>query len=183
MPDSISTAEELSEVEKRVEFVMSSDTLMGDIRDVMLDRLKAMPKPWTVMSENEQRDLIWGVSSAAENLIRQAALLIAANGYPTIQGQVEQSTIKDDIKTIVRVAKSHPDRLSLMDAAGHSCILVIADVAQFMGERAPAKPDPEQPDMIETATLVDDDGVVTEITAPSSVVKTFRGKNKPDDAE
>lgn len=183
MPDTITAADEMSDVGRRVDFVMSSDTLMGDIRDAMLDRLKAMPKPWTVMSEREQRDLIYGVENAAGNLIRQAALLIAANGYPTIQGQVEQSTIKDDIKTIVRVAKSHPDRLALMDAAGHSCILVIADVAQFMGERAPAKPDPEQPDMIETVTNVDEDGIVTEITGPSNVVKHFRGKNKPEDSE
>src|ERR1700733_10470426 len=98
---------EMSDVEKRVDLVMSSDTLMGDIRDVILDRLKAMPKPWTVMSEREQRDLIYGVESAAENLIRQAALLIAANGYPIIGGMVESSTIKDDIKTVVRVSKVH----------------------------------------------------------------------------
>lgn len=183
-----------SETEKRVDLVMSSDTLKGDIRDVILDRLKAMPKPWTVMSENEQRDLIYGVESAAENLIRQAALLIAANGYPTIAGQVEQSTLKDDIKTVVRVSRSHPDRQALLDAAGHSCLIVIADVAQFMGERAPAEPDKDQADLplggeytdedgagMETVTLPGDHesvGSVT-ITAPAGVVKAFKAKNKP----
>lgn len=170
---------ELSDVEKRVELVMSSDTLMGDIRDAILDRLKAMPKPWTVMSENEQRDMIYGVESAAENLIRKASLLIAANGYPTIQGQVESSTIKDDIKTVVRVSKSHQDRLSLLDASGHSCLIVIADVAQFMGERAPATPDPEEPEL---DIPVADNGEATEPEAGEPVpgnVKPFKGKNKP----
>jgi hypothetical protein len=174
---------ELSDVEKRVELVMSSDTLMGDIRDVILDRLKAMPKPWTVMSENEQRDLIYGVESAAENLIRRAALLIAANGYPIIEGRVEQSALKDDIKTVVRVSKHHPDRLSLLDAAGHSCIIVIADVAQFMGERAPAEPDPEQPEL---DIPVADNGAATAAEPGEDVpgnVKPFKSKNKPVDGE
>ena len=36
--------------------VLNTDTLFGDLRDAILDRLKAMPKPWTVMSEQEQRD-------------------------------------------------------------------------------------------------------------------------------
>lgn len=172
-------AEELSAVEQRANLVLASDTLMGDIRDAILDRLKAMPKPWTVMSENEQRDLIYGVENAAQNLIRQAALLMAANGYPTINGQVESSTIKDDIKTVVRVSKTHGDRLALLDAAGHPCIIVIADIAQFLGERAPAEPDKDEPVLELGAEYTSQDGDGME----ASNVKPLKGKNKPADVE
>lgn len=125
--------------------VLNTDTLFGDLRDAILDRLKAMPKPWTVMSETEQRDMIYGVESATTHLIHAAVNLVAANGHPTIKATFESATVKDGLKAVLQLSRHDPMRHELIDTVGKAVVIVVADAEQFMGQKAPAKPDPREP--------------------------------------
>lgn len=136
----------MSEAAMKIEEpTLDTETLFGDLRDAILDRLKAMPKPWTVMSENEQRDLIIGVEMATRHLINSAVTLIAANGHPTIKATLASATVKDGIKAVLQMSMHDPMRHELMDAVGKPVVVVVAEVAQFLGEKSPAKPDPQEP--------------------------------------
>jgi len=125
--------------------VLNTDTLLGDLRDAMLARLKAMPKPWTTMSENEQREMIGGVERAAAHLISQAVELIAANGQPVIRATVDSCHIKDGLKVTLKASLHDAQRHKMTDAVGKSVLIVVADTQPFEGETAPAKPDPQAP--------------------------------------
>ena len=129
------------------EVALNTDTLFGDLRDAILARLRAMPKPWTVMSENEQTDMIEGVERVSRHLVFQAVKLIAANGHATIHATLVQCAMKDGIKVVLEVSKHDQMRHELMDAvvAGASAHIVLADADAFLGEREPAKADPDQP--------------------------------------
>lgn len=75
-----------------------TDTLLGDLRDAILQRLRALPKPWTVLSEREQADWIAGVEVVAQHLVHQTVLVVAAQGRPSVPGTIEKITIKDGCK-------------------------------------------------------------------------------------
>jgi hypothetical protein len=130
----------------------STDTLYGDLRDAILDRLRAMPKPYTVMSEQEQREMIEGVERVSAHLVNEAVKLIAANGKPTITATVEQCTAKDGIKVVLKASRHDPLRYELLDAVGKSALIVVADCEPYMGEKAPAKPDPDQTALVDPDT-------------------------------
>lgn len=142
-----------------LQFVGGTETLMGDLRDAILDRLKAMPKPWTTLSEADQREMIQGIEMVARTLVRSAVRLVAANGRPTLEGVLSQCTVKDGIKATVILSRHDPLRESLLNAVNEQILIVVADAEAYMGEKAPANPDPDQ------RAMVDPDGVVT----------TFRG--------
>lgn len=144
------------------EFV--TDTLVGDLRDALLGRLKAMPKPWTTMSEGEQQSLIDGCTNAARTLVALAAQIIAANGQPHIVATLEQVLIKDGAKLVLKASRHTPEIHDFIDAAGATVVLALADTQSFGGERSPAKPDPDEPEL-----PVEDAG--------SSKVKPFKSKD------
>jgi hypothetical protein len=143
----------------------STDTLYGDLRDAILDRLRAMPKPYTVMSEKEQGEMIEGVERVASHLVHQAVKLIAANGKPTIPATVEQCTAKDGIKVVLKVSLHDPLRYELLDAVGKPALLVVADASPYMGEDGPVKPDPDQPPL-------------PEVDGETGEIRPFRGRDK-----
>lgn len=153
-----------SDLDDRINALVDSSTLMGDLRDALLDRLKGMPKPWTVMSEAEQRDMIFGCERVATHLVTQAVRLIAANGHPSIQAELDSCTVKDGIKAVLNLSKHDPMRHELTDAVGKTVMVVVADIEPFMGQSKEAKPDPDQ------TTLPG--------TGGEENVKPFKGKDK-----
>ena len=158
--------------EEVIDFVVNSDTLFGDLRDAILDRLKHMPKPWTVMTESEQRDMIYGVEQVARHLVHEAVQIIAASGRPAIEARLEQCAVKDDIKIVIRANRHHGLREQLLDSVGKPVLIVVADEEAYMGERAPAKPEPDQQSLAIAAEVLANSG------DDGDTVKPFRGKPK-----
>lgn len=126
-------------------------TLTGDVRDFLLDRVKALGKPWAAMTEDEQADQIHAARDAAERLVTEACKIIAAGGKKALVGQLESIAVKDGIKAVVKFSKLDEQRHSLLDAQGSTVSVVFAGAEAFRGERGPAEPDPMQGDMLGAA--------------------------------
>jgi hypothetical protein len=107
--------------------------------------------------------MIDGCNQVATHLVVQATQILAANGRPTIRAMLEQATVKDGIKAVLTMSQHDEQRHALMDAVNSPVLIVVADHAPFMGERAPAKPDPDQRSIPGTE--------------PDDNVKPFRGKD------
>lgn len=135
---------------------MAADTLTGDVRDFVLDRIRHEQdkRPWDQRSEAEQRDTIHRVETMARDLVVRAVELIAAEGRRTIKATLEQVTIKDGIKATVTLSKFDPQRHCLMDAQGASILIVVADADEFTGERAEVQVKPDQAELIGDAGVV-----------------------------
>lgn len=140
--------EELTDDEQ---ITLAAETLSGDIRDFLLDRLRNMKKPYAAMSEDDQADVIHQATEAAERLVQQVVVLIASQGRKAIVGNLLQVTRKDSIKAVCEFAKTDELRHDLFDAQGSAVLLVVADARPFTGEQNPANPDPDQGDMMEAA--------------------------------
>jgi hypothetical protein len=70
-------------VEKPSAVEISAETLVGDIRDAVLTEFKQMPKPWVMMSEDEQERVIHRSREIADTIVHRAVSLIAEQGFST----------------------------------------------------------------------------------------------------
>lgn len=130
------------------EIQLAADTLVGDLRDAVIGKIKTLKKPWEKMSESEQRDTVQQVTNACTHLTKRTVELIAKNGRHTINATLESFTVKDGVKAVIKAPTTEEAILQLTQAQGHPILLVASASAQYEGERAPAKLDPDQSDMI-----------------------------------
>ena len=72
---------------------------------------------------------------------------MAVAGAPHVHCKISKWTVKDGIKLELAVTPLVDNMIALAEHGSRGAVLVLADVADFVGERAPAKPDPQQPDL------------------------------------
>jgi len=136
---------------------LSSETLSGDLRDVMLTHIRAMENPWSKLSERDQEDKIWAITNACETIVRRAVSMIAADGREVINVEVPKFTVKDKIVMEVVASVTTPSIEHLADNRGRAALLMFVSAADYVGEKTEAKADPDQPDLIDDDS---DDGNV-----------------------
>lgn len=146
--DSEEEAQESAEELTTEELMLRANTLVGDVRDFLLDRLKhdKEGKPWAQMSEAEQREAIQAATSAAENTIRQVVQLVATKGFTTARAEIDSFKIKGrQIVITLKSVASEENVLALLSGSGNFVSLTFANDEAFDQDRAPCKPDPDQP--------------------------------------
>ena len=124
-------------------------TLAGDLRDFVLDLLRTLPKTWAQMSEAEQTARAYAVSNACRKVVRDAVALLETDERTTIECLLEEVGFKPK-GIVAKLGLTYADpntRHALVDAQGKEILIVVADAAQYMGERAPAAIDKQQPEL------------------------------------
>jgi len=125
-----------------------TDTLSGDVRDVLLGHLRDMKVPWAMLSEDEQRDKIYAVSMCGQDVVRRVVQAVVKAGFPSIV--VSVGAIKIDKGVEIKLAASSTVETinRLAEHGKGAAVLVLAEAADFYGERVPATPDKDQPDLL-----------------------------------
>ena len=138
---------------------VATETLTGDIRDWILQKLKSEQdkRPWHLRSESEQRELVSQVDYQAGDMVRKAVEIIAAGGQPTIKATIKSVVIKDGMKATLNLSRSDPRRHDLADAVGTRVLVIVADADQFTGERAAVEITPDQGDFENSMVTHNDD--------------------------
>lgn len=141
-----------TEVEDKQPFItLASETLMGDLRDFILDRLRHdhQALPWDMRGEKAQIEMIQSVESACRHWVFRAVTLIAAGGQKAARGSLIKFVVKDGIQMQVNIAASDALRHELQDHVGNSVLVIIADAEQHQGERSAVKVTPDQSNMLD----------------------------------
>lgn len=123
---------------------IETPTLLGDVRDALLDRLRTMPKTWAEMSDQQQREMIDGCGRIATHLLTEAVRIIASQGFPTVNGKLVKAQVKDAMQLQVDVSRHDQERLTLIDAVGRPVLLVVTEPEMFSGQREKPKTSLEQ---------------------------------------
>ena len=125
------------------------DTLVGDVRDLMLSRIRQMRKPWQQMSEAEQRDTAEGIASGARHLVRKTVRLLSTYEWPHCVVTLGEVKIKGEkgIEAKIGAANVEENRNVLGDYVGQFAMLVMVDSETFMGTRGEVQIDPDQPEL------------------------------------
>jgi hypothetical protein len=125
-----------------------AETLAGDIRDALLTHVRAIRVPWAMLAEDEQQEVIDAISNTAKHAVRQACAVMAQAGAPHVHAKIAKWIVKGgDLKLELAVTPLVGNMIALAEHGSRGAILVLADASTFMGERALARADKDQPDL------------------------------------
>jgi len=126
----------------------STAKIFGDTRDVLLTHIRAMTKPWSRMTEDEQRNKIDAFSRAAEDVVRRAVGLVTRQGFDNVPVKLGRFTVDSgNIKGSFEAVYGERSVVALGDHGGRTAVLVLADADDYMGESAPPVVDPDEPEI------------------------------------
>lgn len=133
------------------DLVIQTDEMVFDVRDFLLDTIKARPKPWSGTSQAEQRDVAAACEHAAKELVRKVVEAVASNGVQSIRVLLTKVNMGTDIVISGKVktfGEEEEDRavLQLHRAIGKHVMLTRASADDYSGEGREADTDPDEPD-------------------------------------
>lgn len=120
-----------------------SRSLIWDLRDALLGQFKHRPRPWSGLSEGEQRDVAASFEHAAAELVRKVVETVAANGKVPVRVLLTKVTLGDDIVISGKVktlsADEEDEAVGLLHTArGHHVMLTVASKDDYaQGQREP----------------------------------------------
>ena len=81
---------------------MTADTIGKDLLQALLMELRLLPEPWPKLSKARQDDVIDRLRARVETSIKMAVHLLASEGRTVVAGGLDQITIKDGVKAVVK---------------------------------------------------------------------------------
>lgn len=122
---------------------------VGDARDAMLEVIRSAVD-WSKFDEQRQRDINAAVDGAARVIVQKIAEAMAGEGKHTIPATIEQVVIKDGLKIVLK-APLDLDNIPALAEAKRG-LLAIVNTEAFDHSRAPARVDPDQPELLSSET-------------------------------
>lgn len=137
---------------------VQAETLSGDIRDSFLTIFRDVKDPWAKLPEFDQMTINARVERLAQDLVRRAVFIALDRGFVHIPVTTGKAVLADGIKIEVSASRIAKNCTILGENPPGPAVLVFADVEDFIGERAPAPVDQDQPGL----PIVEVDGVERE---------------------
>ncbi len=123
-------------------------TLVGDMRDAMMEVFKHRPKPWSQMLGGEQADVAKAIEYAAKKVVHKAVLALAADNRPSVRALFQGFGAKGDLTgTLKFIDVKDDDVLALFHAQKKEVLLIVADAQAYMGQRRAADIQQDDPEL------------------------------------
>lgn len=106
---------------------MTATTIGRDLLSALVMELKLLPKPWAKLSQSKQDDIIDRLRDRVDTNIKMAVHLIASEGRTVVQGDLDQVTIKDGAKVVIKIGRGAESLHDLYDSQGKAVLIVVAD--------------------------------------------------------
>jgi hypothetical protein len=136
--------ERLIRIVEEAEF--ESGTLVGDIRDFLVDNAKHRPKTWHQMSAGEQADFNRNAEAVAKKVLRKLVLILAEQDDVSVHATLKGYAVDGETFKLKVVAKGDAETAAeLFRMDGHEVILIRADARQHFGQRREGEVLPDQP--------------------------------------
>ena len=123
---------------------MTADTVGKDLLQALLMELRLLPEPWPKLSKARQDDVIDRLRARVETSIKMAVHLLASEGRTVVAGGLDQITIKDGVKAVVKFSPNAENLHELYDVAGKSVLVVVADAGNHTGGMDEVAGEPDQ---------------------------------------
>ncbi len=112
---------------------MTADSIGKDILSALVTELKLLPDSWPKIPKIQQDDIIDRLRERVADNVRMAVHLLAAEGRTVVAGDLDQITIKDGVKAVIKFGSNAANLHELYDVAGKAVLLVVAHSAQHTG--------------------------------------------------
>jgi hypothetical protein len=128
-------------------FSLQAETLSGDIRDILLGHLRTIKVPWAMLNQDEQSDKIEVITNCAQDVVRRALAILIKGGFPALIVEVGAYKVDKGVEVKVQ-APATVENITLLAQHGKgTAVLILAEAADYYGERSPAVPTKDQPDL------------------------------------
>ena len=112
---------------------MTSETVGRDLLQALVQEIKLLPDVWAKIPKAKQDDVIDRLRARVESNVKMAVHMLAAEGRVTIAGDLDQITIKDGVKAVVKFGTGAANLHELYEVAGKSVLVVVANAADHTG--------------------------------------------------
>lgn len=112
---------------------MTVGTIGKDLLSGLVTELKLLPKPWPELSKARQDDIIDRLQARVERNVGMAVHLLAAEGRVVVAGDLDQITIKDGVKAVVKFGSNAANLNELYEHSGKMVLVVVANPADHTG--------------------------------------------------
>lgn len=114
---------------------MTADTVGKDLLGALVTEIKLLPDVWPKMSKVKQDDVIDRLRKRVEENVNMAVFTLAAKERVVVAGSLEQITIKDGVKAVIKFGIKSPNLDGLYEAAsdGKDVLVVVAGVEEHTG--------------------------------------------------
>ncbi|TCS98793.1 hypothetical protein EDC36_104217 [Tepidimonas ignava] len=115
-----------------------------DLLRALIDEMRLCPKPWAAMSQAQQDEVIERLRRRVLAQVHEAVKAIAADGRVVVAGELEQITIKDGVKAVIKMSQASPHIHELYSSAGSTVLVVVADAKPYTQGMDEVKGEPDQ---------------------------------------
>jgi ribosome modulation factor len=105
---------------------MTADTVGKDLLSALVTELKLLPDVWVKLSEKKQNDIIDRVRNRVSANVAMAVHTLASAGRTVVAGDLDQITIKDGVKAVIKFSAAAPSLHELYDAQSKAVLVVVA---------------------------------------------------------
>lgn len=112
---------------------MTADTVGKDLLSGLLAEIRLLPKSWAELSKAKQDDVIDRLRKRVESNVKMAVHLLAAEGRIVVAGDLDQITIKDGVKAVIKFGAGAPNLHELYEVSGKQVLVVVANAADHTG--------------------------------------------------
>lgn len=112
---------------------MTAATIGRDLLQALVTEIKLLPDPWQKLSKAKQDDVIDRLRSRVESNVGMAVHMLAAQGRTVVAGDLDQITIKDGVKAVVKFGSASPNLHELYEASGKAVLVIVANPADNTG--------------------------------------------------
>lgn len=112
---------------------MTSETVGRDLLQALVQEIKLLPDTWVKLSKAKQDDVIDRLRNRVEHGVKMAVHLISAEGRTVVVGDLDQITIKDGVKAVVKFGTHAANLHELYEASGKAVLVVVSNPDQHTG--------------------------------------------------
>jgi hypothetical protein len=123
---------------------MTAQSMGADLLNALLLEIKLLAKPWPKMSERQQNDLIDRLRKRIKDQVAMAVHILASDARVCIAGDLDQITIKDGVKAVIKMSSAIEQLSDLCAAQGRAVLVVVANPGAHTEGMDDIKGEPDQ---------------------------------------
>ena len=112
---------------------MTAETVGKDLLSALVDEIRNLKDVWAKLPEYEQNFIIDRLRMRVNENVKLAVHEIAADGRTVVTGDLDQITIKDGVKAVIKFSSSTPSVSEIFEAQGQAVLVVVANHRDYTG--------------------------------------------------
>jgi ribosome modulation factor len=112
---------------------MTAETVGKDLLSALVTELKLLPDVWVKLSKAKQDDIIDRLRDRITSNVGMAVHTLASAGRTVVSGDLDQITIKDGVKAVIKFGANAPSLHELYEASGKAVLVVVASADDHTG--------------------------------------------------